>query len=62
MHGNVAEWNEEMLTKAETGAPEQVARGGYWPYPAGYGAVNYRIRTAPAYRYNAHGLRVARVP
>ena len=35
MHGNVREWNEEILTNATTGAPERVNRGGNWNNPVG---------------------------
>ena len=64
MHGNVHEWNEEMLTNAETGAPERVIRGGSWRGPAGECALNHRFRRGPAYRFDFSsllGLRVARV-
>jgi formylglycine-generating enzyme required for sulfatase activity len=62
VHGNVREWNEEMLTNAETGAPERVHRGGSWLNPAGYCAVSHRYRHTPASRHAALGVRVARVP
>ena len=63
MHGNVREWNEEMLTNADTGAPERVSRGGDWINTAGNCAVSHRLRIGPASRFNIlHGLRLARVP
>ena len=62
MHGNVREWNEEMVTNATTGAPERVHRGGHWRDPAGACAVSYRYRAGPAYRSSLNGLRLARVP
>jgi formylglycine-generating enzyme required for sulfatase activity len=62
MHGNVREWNEEMLTKAATGAPERVNRGGHWINAAGSCAVSHLSRNGPAYRSDNYGLRVARVP
>ncbi len=62
MHGNVREWNEEMLTNATSGAPERVYRGGFWYYPAGTCAVSSRNRLGPAYRSSSSGLRLARVP
>jgi len=61
MHGNVWEWNEEMLTHATTGAPERVIRGGDWNHLAGYCAVNHRTRPGPAARTHDYGLRLARV-
>jgi len=54
MHGNVWEWNEEILTHTTTGAPERVNRGGPWSYPAGYCAVSARARLGPAYRPHLH--------
>ncbi len=62
MHGNVREWNAEMLTNATTGDPERVSRGGTWYTGASYCAVSYRHRTLPAHRDSYFGLRVARVP
>jgi len=63
MHGNVREWNEEMLTNATTGAPERVSRGGNWSNPAGTSAVSHRVRQGPAARtMQQRGLRLARVP
>ena len=61
MHGNVGEWNEEMLTNA-TGAPERVIRGGDWVNSAGNCAASFRIRLLPTDGGNACGLRLARVP
>jgi len=61
MHGNVREWNEEMLSNSATGAPERVSGGGDWHSPARYCAVNSRHRSGPADRNYAIGLRVARV-
>ncbi|MCE9531962.1 MAG: SUMF1/EgtB/PvdO family nonheme iron enzyme [Planctomycetes bacterium] len=62
MHGNVWEWNEEMLTNAKTRAPERVPRGGEWSHTAGLCPVSHRSRAAPANRYNPYGLRLAQVP
>ncbi|MCE9531963.1 MAG: formylglycine-generating enzyme family protein, partial [Planctomycetes bacterium] len=62
IHGNVREWNEEILTNATTGAPERVSRGGYWNDTAGICAVSSRYRPGPASRYNYYGLRLAQVP
>ena len=62
MHGNVWEWNEEMLSNSATGAPERGGRGGNWSVLAGHCAVGNRYRNGPAYRYSNYGLRVARVP
>ncbi len=62
MHGNVGEWNEEMLVNATTGAPERVSRGGPYSNTAGYCAVSIKYRVAPAYRNHALGFRLARVP
>jgi len=59
MHGNVREWNEEILTKAGTGAPERFLRGGIWSNDAHTCAVTTRLRYVPARNFN-HGLRVAR--
>ena len=61
-HGNVREWVENQSTKADTGAPERVHRGGNWANPASSCAVGNRPRYDPAYRSQAIGLRVARVP
>ena len=61
MHGNVREWNEEMLSNKETGVPERVNRGGAWNRAAGTCAVSDRSRHAPAYRFYASGFRLARV-
>jgi len=62
MHGNVMEWNEEMLTKAGTEAPERVSRGGSWFAVAGHCWVSGPNRAGPAFRDSLHGLRLARVP
>ena len=62
MHGNVREWNEEMLTNATTGAPERVTRGGNATNPAGTSAVSHRTRYGPASRTKqSYGLRLARL-
>src|SRR4051794_5943654 len=52
----------EVLTKADTGDPKRVARGGPWYSPAADCAVGNRARTVPGIRLNPNGLRVARVP
>ncbi len=62
MHGNVWEWNEEMLANSTTGAAERVIRGGNWPGLAGSCAVSTRGGYGPGTRINSVGLRVARVP
>jgi formylglycine-generating enzyme required for sulfatase activity len=62
IHGNVREWNEEMLKNATTGAPERVSRGGSWNNTAAHCAVSPRYRLVPAHRHINHGLRVSRVP
>ncbi|MFN4261003.1 MAG: formylglycine-generating enzyme family protein, partial [Gemmataceae bacterium] len=62
IHGNVREWNEEMLKNATTGAPERVHRGGSWSNAASNCAVSHRPRNGPATRTNSIGLRLARVP
>ena len=63
MHGNVREWNEEMLMNATTGAPERVSRGGNWSNPASTSAVSHRVRQGPAARtMQQRGLRLAGVP
>ena len=61
MHGNVREWNEEMLTDAATGAPERVYRGGTWNFDARSCALSNRSRVGPGNRGNYIGLRLARV-
>ena len=48
MHGNVREWNEEMLTNDATRAPKRVARSGCWKFTAGNCAVSSRYRNGPA--------------
>ena len=60
MHGNVREWNEEMLTNAVKGAPERVPRGGYWNSPAARCSVDNRGQFGPADRDYSIGFRVAR--
>jgi len=61
MHGNVWEWNEEMLTNANTGATHRLARGGYWnDSDAATCAVSSRAWFAPTHPYT--GLRLARIP
>jgi formylglycine-generating enzyme required for sulfatase activity len=67
MHGNVWEWNEEMLTDAQTGGAVRVARGGGWSHTARECVVSCRSRIGlslggPAYRISHLGLRVARFP
>jgi formylglycine-generating enzyme required for sulfatase activity len=62
IHGNVREWNEELLKKADIGAPERVNRGGNWNSPASNCVVSARSRYGPAPRFNHVGLRLARVP
>ncbi len=63
MHGNVREWNEEMLTNPTTGAPERVTRGGNATNPASTSAVSHRTRYGPgSHTMQSYGLRVARVP
>jgi formylglycine-generating enzyme required for sulfatase activity/acetyl esterase/lipase len=63
MHGNVREWNEEMLTNPTTGAPERVTRGGNATNPAATSAVSHRTRYSPAsHTKQSYGLRVVRVP
>jgi formylglycine-generating enzyme len=61
-HGNVMEWNEEMLSNAKTGAPMRVVRGGDWHSTAGPCTVSARHRHSPATRSNIFGLRLARIP
>ena len=61
MHGNVWEWNEEMLTGAK-GVPVRVHRGGAWRSTAGFCAVSNLIRHDPANRDSHNGLRLARTP
>jgi Sulfatase-modifying factor enzyme 1 len=63
MHGNVREWNEDMLTNPKTGAPERVNRGGRWNNTTANCAVSGRTQIGPALRIfnQACGLRVARV-
>ena len=61
MHGNVREWNEEMLTNAASGASECVFRGGNIYAPADLCAVSYRPSLGPATRNSSLGLRLARV-
>jgi hypothetical protein len=61
-HGNVMEWNEEMLSNAKTGAPLRVTRGGDWRSTADPCTVSARHRHGPASRGNPFGLRVAQVP
>jgi len=62
MHGNVHEWNEEMLINATSGAPAPVCRGGSWNSPAKNCVVSARHRPGPAIRRNSFGFRLARVP
>jgi hypothetical protein len=62
IHGNVREWNEEMLKNATTGASERLTRGGAWNLTAAYCAVSNRTRYVPAYRTTNIGLRLAKVP
>ncbi|MCE9533347.1 MAG: formylglycine-generating enzyme family protein, partial [Planctomycetes bacterium] len=60
MHGNVWEWNEEMLTNISSAAPERVTRGGAWSAPAGPCLVSNRARNV-LNLHNMHaGFRVAR--
>ena len=62
MHGNVREWNEEILTNPTTGAPERVTRGGNSTNPADTSAVSHRSRYGPAaHTKQSYGLRVARL-
>jgi formylglycine-generating enzyme required for sulfatase activity len=61
MHGNVREWNEDMLTNSQTQAPERVNRGGYFNNPAKFCTVSSRYSNDPALRTPYYGLRVARV-
>ncbi len=63
MHGNLNEWNEEMLTNAKSGAPERVRRGGSWNFDAFHAQVNLRERAGPGFDPEwsyINGLRVAR--
>lgn len=62
IHGNVCEWNEEILKNAMTGAPECVNRGGDWVSLASSCTVGTRSRHVPAYRNSFIGLRLAQVP
>ena len=62
MHGNVREWNEEMLKNTTTGAPERTSRGGNCVCQPLNCAVIARELKGPAYRNHGLGLRVARVP
>lgn len=62
IHGNVREWNEEILKNATTWASERVSRGGNWNALAASCAVSYRYRNVPASRHNTLGLRLAKVP
>jgi hypothetical protein len=58
MHGNVREWNEDMLT------PDRATRGGSWRDSAGSCTVSHQRRLGPAYGFDLNnflGLRVARV-
>lgn len=62
-HGNVREWNEEILTNPATDAPQRVTRGGNATNPANTAAVNHRTLYGPASRTKqSYGLRVARLP
>ena len=58
MHGNVEEWNGEMLTNTVTGAPYRFVRGGAFSV----GAVANPGTTNPATRNVRFGLRLARTP
>src|SRR5207249_432017 len=60
MHGNVFEWNEEMLKDA-AGTLVRVSRGGAWNTTSGW-AVSTLYRSGPANRGHNFGLRVARSP
>jgi len=63
MHGNVREWNEEILTNPATGTPQRVTRGGNSTNPANTSAVNHRTLYGPASRTKqSYGLRVAQIP
>jgi len=62
IHGNVREWNEDMLTRATSGEPMRFARGGNWRTPAGSGPVAYRTQNLPAARHASYGFRLARFP
>lgn len=63
MHGNVREWNEEILTNPATGTPQRVTRGGNATNPANTSAVNHRTLYGPASRTKqSYGLRLARLP
>jgi serine/threonine protein kinase len=61
MHGNVGEWNEEMLMK-KVGGVEVAYRGGSWSPTADVCAVAYRSRSVPAYANHNFGFRLARIP
>ena len=60
MHGNVWEWCEDAQNNADEGA--RVIRGGRWDAPATGCRAAAPGWGGPAARYNAIGLRVARVP
>jgi eukaryotic-like serine/threonine-protein kinase len=62
MHGNIREWNEEMLTNAKRRTPERVRRGGNWFKPAADCAVSERNHNSPDNLNHATGLRLARIP
>ncbi len=62
IHGNVREWNEEMLKNATTGDSERVHRGGFWGSSAANCVVSTRTHYIPAHRNYIFGLRLAKVP
>jgi hypothetical protein len=62
IHGNVREWNEEILKNDTKRASMRVLRGGNWNSPAAYCAVSNRTAYVPVTRYYFIGLRLAKVP
>jgi formylglycine-generating enzyme required for sulfatase activity len=62
IHGNVREWNEEILKNDTKRASMRVTRGGAWHHAAAHCAVSNRHRYVPVTRHNYIGLRLAKVP
>jgi formylglycine-generating enzyme required for sulfatase activity len=57
MHGNVWQW-----TSSSPGPDDRVTRGGGWLVLGKFCQAAYRHGSAPAYRHNDLGFRLARVP
>ncbi|MGL4550477.1 MAG: SUMF1/EgtB/PvdO family nonheme iron enzyme [Gemmataceae bacterium] len=59
MHGNVAEWCDDLYDPAGTG---RVVRGGNWAFVAGYARSARRVGMPASFRSYTFGFRVAVTP